>query len=405
MRGKTLAEQVLSAKSGADAYAGSLVLADVDHLMASDTTGPMTIRAFEDMGGVKPFDSGKITFVIDHATPCPNQNIANLHAMMRAFARKHRIRLHDAGEGICHQLMVEAGFMKPGDLVMGADSHTCTYGALGVFSTGVGATDLAAAMVTGRSWFKTPETLRIDLDGVPPATTCGKDIILHVIGSLTADGATYQSVEFYGPWLDEAGLANKLTIANMVSEMGAKCCFVCDRHTGIASEPGAVYSRRIRCDLAAIGPQVACPDAVDNVRPVEAVAGVAIRSALIGSCTNGRHEDLAIAADIIDGWGIHPDVRLYVNPASRAVLLEAAASGALARLVRAGAILTTPGCGSCVGTLGGIPGDNEAVISSTNRNFKGRMGNPNAPVYLASPATVACSASKGAITDPRTWRP
>ncbi len=404
MAGKTVAEKVLSAHSGTDARAGRIVLADVDYLMASDTTGPMTIRAFEDMGGVKPFDSGKAAFVIDHATPCPNQNIANLQAMIRGFARKHGIKLYDAGEGICHQLLVEAGFLKPGDLVLGADSHTCTYGALGVFSAGVGSTDLAAAMVTGKSWFKVPETLRIDLEGKPPARTAGKDIILHIIGSLTADGGTYQSVEFYGPWLDEASLSTRLTLANMVSEMGGKCCFICNGQTGLSSDPDAAYSRRVSFDLSAIGPQVACPNAVDNVKPVEAAAGTPVHNALIGSCTNGRHEDLAIAADIIDDWGIHPEVRLYINPASRAVLLEAQESGVLARLVRAGAILTTPGCGSCVGTLGGIPGDNETVISSTNRNFKGRMGNPNAPVYLASPATVACSAARGVITDPRTWR-
>lgn len=404
MAGKTMAEKVLSARSGSDARAGTIVLAEVDYLMASDTTGPMTIRAFEDMGGVKPFDSAKVAFVIDHATPCPNQGIANLQAMMRVFARKHGIKVYDAGEGICHQLLVEAGVMRPGDLVMGADSHTCTYGVLGVFSTGVGATDLAAAMVTGKSWFKAPETLRIDLDGRPPAGTFGKDIILHIIGELTADGATYESVEFYGSWLDEASLATKMTLANMVSEMGGKCCFICDRSTGVASDPDAVFRRRARFTLADIGPRVACPDTVDNVKPVETVVGTSVSQAVIGSCTNGRHEDLAIAADILDAWGIHPDVRLYVNPASRAVLLEAEASGVLARLIRAGAILVTPGCGSCVGTLGGIPGDNEAVISSTNRNFKGRMGNPKAPIYLASPATVACSAARGVITDPRTWR-
>ncbi len=404
MAGKTLAEKILSAHSGKDAKAGTIVLADLDYLMASDTTGPMTIVAFKAMGGIKPFDSSRVAFVLDHATPCPNQNIANLQAMMRVFAREHGIRLYDAGDGICHQLLVEAGILSPGDLVMGADSHTCTYGALGVFSTGVGATDLAAAMVTGKSWFKVPETIRIDFTNSPPEGTYGKDIILYVIGRLTADGATYKSVEFYGPWLDTATLATKLTIANMVSEMGGKCCFLCDAATGVASDPDAVYCGRIAIDLSQIGPQVACPDKVDNVSPVEAVVGTPIRQAVIGSCTNGRHEDLAIAADILDARGIHRDVRLYVNPASRAVLLEAEESGVLARLIRAGAVLITPGCGSCVGTLGGIPGDNETVISSTNRNFKGRMGNPLAPIYLASPATVAMSAAHGAITDPRTGR-
>jgi 3-isopropylmalate/(R)-2-methylmalate dehydratase large subunit len=320
---------------------------------------------------------------------------------MRVFARQYGIKVFDAGEGICHQLLIESGIMSPGNLVMGADSHTCTYGALGVFSTGVGSTDLAAAMATGKSWFKVPETLRIDLIGTPPEHTYGKDIILHIIGRLTADGATYKSVEFYGSWLDEATLATKMTIANMVSEMGGKCCFICDKGNGLASDPGAVYSDRLEVNLAAIGPMVACPYTVDNVRPVEIVVGTVIQQAVIGSCTNGRHEDLAIAADILDVHGLHPDVRLYITPASRTVLLETEKSGVLARLIRAGAILTSPGCGSCVGTLGGIPGDNENVISCTNRNFKGRMGNPKAPIYLASPATVALSAAKGAIADPR----
>lgn len=404
MAGKTLAEKVLSAHSGANAKAGSIVLANVDYLMASDTTAPMAIRAFQEMGGVKPFDAGKIAFVIDHATPAPNQNIANLQAMMRVFAREHGITLYDAGDGICHQLLVESGVMAQGDLVMGADSHTCTYGAIGVFSTGVGATDLAAAMVSGKSWFKVPESIRIDFIGRPAEGTYGKDIILHLIGVLTADGATYKSVEFYGDWLDEASLATKMTIANMVSEMGGKCCFICDDTAKLAADPDAVYTSKMTVDLGKITPQIACPYTVDNVCSVEAVTGTPIQQAVIGSCTNGRHEDLAIAADILDVHGLHRNVRLYINPASRAVLLEAEESGVLARLVKAGAILTTPGCGSCVGTLGGIPGDNETVISSTNRNFKGRMGNPLAPIYLASPATVAMSAAKGVITDPRKWR-
>lgn len=402
MAGKTLAEKVLSVHSGKDARAGGIVLADVDYLMASDTTGPMTIKAFEEMGGVTPFDSSKVAFVIDHATPCPNRGIANLQAMMRTFARTHGITLHDVGDGICHQLLVESGVLSPGDLVMGADSHTCTYGALGVLSVGVGATDLAAAMVTGKSWFKVPESLRIDFTGKLPKRTYGKDVILSTIGRLSANGATYKSVEFYGPWLDEASFATKMTIANMVSEMGGKCCFICDGATKMASDPDAVFGARVKIDLSAIGPQVACPDTVDNVRPVEMVAGTPIQSAVIGSCTNGRHEDLAVVADILDTFGIHRDVRLYVNPASRAVLLEAERSGVLARLIRVGAVLVTPGCGSCVGTLGGIPGDNETVISTTNRNFKGRMGNPTASIYLASPATVAFSAARGVITDPRT---
>ncbi len=402
--GRTVAEQILSAHSKVPLREGDLGVCDVDFMLASDTTAPIAIQSFQQMNGRKVARPDRIAFVIDHASPCPNQKIAGLHAMMRRFAAEQGITLYDVGEGICHQLTVENGHVRSGDLAIGADSHTCTYGALGALATGVGSTELAAAMLTGQSWFKVPASYRVELSGSPGPGVHAMDIALHLVGLLGSDGAAYRSLEFCGAALERLGRSDKLTLCNMVVEAGAKNGVVCDSTTGVRSEPGARFERVVDIDLSALRPCVAAPHRVDNVKPVEAVASVEVQQGFIGSCTNGRIEDLRVAAAILAGRKVAPGVRLLVIPASKRVFLQAVREGLVETLTDAGAVFITTGCGPCVGTHNGVPGDGDTVISSSNRNFKGRMGNNQAPIYLASPATVAASVLTGRITDPRQVR-
>jgi 3-isopropylmalate/(R)-2-methylmalate dehydratase large subunit len=413
--GKTIAEKILSRASGTDAHAGDLVVAEVDFIMGQDGTSPLAIQAFRAMNGTRVADPGRVAMVIDHSAPSPNEGVSALHALMREFAREQGIILFDIGEGVCHQLVPERGHVVPGDLVVGADSHTTTYGALNVFATGVGSTDLAAAMLTGKLWFKVPETFRAVFRGVWPPGVYAKDLSLYFAGRITADGATYQALEFAGEAISALSVAGRFTLANMAVEVGAKAgLMACDEQTlawtrahsareprPAEPDPDAVYARWEEFDVSALAPQVAKPHTVDNAVPVTEVAGTPIQQAVLGTCTNGRLEDLREAAAILRGRKVHPDVRLIVAPASRRVYLEALSDGTLASLVEAGAAVVTPGCGPCVGTHNGIPSDGENVISTANRNFKGRMGNNKAFIYLASPATVAASALAGCIADPR----
>ncbi len=403
MSGKTIAEKILSAHSGQDVSAGEIAICNVDRIMMHDANGPLAIRAFREMGGTKVFDPDKVVVVFDHCTPPSNEKLSNIHAFIRQFVKEQGVHFFEGGRGVCHQLMVEQGFAKAGELVIGSDSHTCTYGALGALSTGLGATDIATAMLTGKLWFRVPQTIRVNLVGELSAMCSAKDVILSTIGLLEAKGGNYKSVEFYGDYLESGSQSQHLTMANMLVEMGAKCGFTCWSGLGIAADPDAKYIQTVEIDLSKLQPVVAKPHTVDNVCPVSQVEGVKIQQAVLGSCTNGRLEDLQTAADILRGKHIHEDVRLLILPASEAILKEAAQTGILADLIDAGAIICTPGCGVCVGTLGGVPADGEVVISSTNRNFKGRMGNNKAEIYLASPETVAVSALKGAITDPSKW--
>ncbi|MGO0122535.1 3-isopropylmalate dehydratase large subunit [Desulfothermobacter acidiphilus] len=412
---QTVAEKILSRAAGRPARAGEIVVARVDEVMAQDGTAPLAIQVFREMGGKQPFDPQRVNLVIDHSAPSPTESISNLHHMMRAFAWEHGCRLYDVGEGVCHQVMVESGRVGPGSVVVGADSHTCTYGALGAFATGVGSTDLAAALISGHLWFKVPESIKVIAHGPLPFGVFAKDVILYLIGRFTADGATYKAVEYTGSAFKELSMEGRFTVANMAVEMGAKVGLLevddktwewVQRHggkdfTAFTSDPEAEYSKVVEFDLSELVPQVARPHRVDNVSPVEEVAGTKIHQAFIGTCTNGRLEDLRLAARILAGRRINPRVRLVVAPASRRVYLEAMREGILAALVEAGAAVVTPGCGPCVGTHNGVPADGETVISTANRNFKGRMGNAKAEIYLASPATVAASALAGEITDPR----
>ncbi|HWQ75208.1 MAG TPA: 3-isopropylmalate dehydratase large subunit [Syntrophomonas sp.] len=400
MAAKTIAEKILSAHAGKDASAGEIVFCNVDFLMGHDANGPMAIKAFENMGGVKVFDPAKIALIPDHACPAPYERVANLHMLMRQFAKEQGVHFIEGGEGVCHQLVVENHYVKAGDLVLGTDSHTCTYGALGAFATGVGATDMGVALFSGKNWFKVPETVRINLRGFlnPPASA--KDLILYIIGRIGADGGNYKAFEFYGQYLENCTQADRLTIANMVVEMGGKAGFTCYSGLGITADDNAVYCETVEINLDEVTPGVAKPHTVDHYSPVSQVAGLPFQMGFLGSCTNGRIEDLRIAADILRGQKIAAGVRLLVIPASKDVLRKAVQEGIYLDLLEAGAVFFTPGCGACVGTHGGVPGDGEVVLSTANRNFKGRMGNNKAFIYLASPATVAASVLTGVITEP-----
>lgn len=415
--GKTIAEKIFSAHSGTDAHAGDIVVADVDFVMGQDGTSPLAIGALEKMGVEAVFDPKKVAFVIDHSSPSPIEGVSALHTTMREFGKKTGAKVYDVGCGVCHQLIPEAGHVVPGDLMVGCDSHTCTYGALNVFSTGVGSTDGAAAMASGKLWFKVPDSMKVTYEGELQPGVFSKDLILYLAGTIGADGATYEALEFHGPVIDALSVDARMTISNMAIEVGAKAGLMrADEKTmawyvgrgertpaPVDPDTDAVYAKSLTLDASAIGPQIAKPHAVDNVSPVEDLIGTPIAQGYLGTCTNGRLEDLRIAADIVRGKHIHPDVRFIVAPASKQIFLDAMKAGYIRDLVEAGASMVTPGCGPCVGTHNGVPSNGENVISTANRNFKGRMGNSNAFIYLGSPATVAASVLEGKITDPRKY--
>lgn len=400
MLGKTVAEKILSEHSGMDARAGEIVFCKIDGMMAHDANGPLAVKAFRDIGGQKVADASKIHFIFDHACPAPNERIANLHAYLRTFAQEQGIELIDVGDGVCHQIMVEKGYAKPWQLIVGTDSHTCTYGAVGAFATGIGATDMGTSFLTGINWFKVPQTVRVNLNGQLAANCDAKDVILYIIGKVTASGGNYLSFEFYGDYLEQCTLADRMTIANMVVEMGGKAGFMCCQATGVKADEGALYLKTIDIDLGDIRPSVAKPHTVDNYARVADIAGLPFTVAFLGSCTNGRIQDLREAANILKGKHVAPGVRLLVIPASKQVMLDAMAEGVAQTLMDAGGFFFTPGCGACVGTHGGVPGDGEVALSTANRNFKGRMGNNNAFIYLVSPKTLAQSCLTGVLTEP-----
>lgn len=413
--GKTIAEKILSNKSKRDAKANDIVIADLDFTMGQDGTSGLAIQAFNEMNALKVFDPQRVAMVIDHSAPSPLEGVSALHQQMRAFAGSQGINFYDIGDGVCHQLVPEQGHVVPGDLVIGADSHTCTYGAINVFSTGVGSTDLAAGIISGKLWFKVPETIKFVLNGTLPPGVYSKDLILYLIGDITADGATYMAAEYTGPAIADLSIEARFTMSNMAIEMGAKCGLMeaddktiawVKEHSSrdfepVKADPDAVYAKVLEYDVSKLEPQVAKPHTVDNVSPISEVVGTPIQQGFIGTCTNGRIEDLRIGAQILKGRKIDRNTRLIVAPSSRQVMLQAMREGLIETYVEAGAAVVTPGCGPCVGTHNGVPSDGENVISTANRNFKGRMGNNKAFVYLGSPATVAASVLTGKISDPR----
>jgi len=413
--GKTISEKILAAHSGTDAKAGDIVVAEIDYAMGQDGTTPLSIKAFQKMKGERLKHPDRVSLVIDHSAPSPNEGVSALHKMMREFSEKTGCNLYDIGEGVCHQLMPERGHVVPGDLVVGADSHTTTYGALNAFSTGIGSTDFASVMLTGKLWLRVPHTTKIVYKGKMQKGVFSKDLMLHTIGLTTADGCTYDTMEFTGSTVKSMSIDARMTIANMAVEAGAKAgIFEADEKTlkyvaaaskrtpkPVSSDADASFNKVIKIDSKKIPPMIAKPHAVDNVDSVDKLLDVTIQQAFIGTCTNGRVEDLKIAVKILKDKKVKKGVRLIVAPASKGIYLEAMRLGLIQVLVRAGASVVTPGCGCCVGTHNGVPSDDENVISTANRNFKGRMGNNKASIYLASPATVAASALKGRIADPR----
>lgn len=417
MAAQTIAEIILSRHSQKEVCAGDFTLCKVDFAFGQDGTSSIIIDRLKDLK-IKSLKTD-FSMVIDHNAPSPTPGASLIHKKMRSFADKTHSFLMDIGSGVCHQVIPEAGFATPGGLVLGADSHTCTYGALGCFASGVGSTDLAITLATGKNWFRVPQTIKIFISGRMPRGVFAKDIILFIIGDMKSDGATYKAIEFYGPVIKRLCMDGRFTICNMAVELGAKCAFMPqDEKTfswlksnginisqleSIKAHPSAQYIMKKEYNVSNLEPQVACPHAVDNVAGVSALKNTKIAEAFIGTCTNGRLEDLKIAAKILKARKVKAGMRLIIAPASRKIFLAALKQGIISTLIDAGAAVVAPGCGPCVGTHCGVPADGERIISSANRNFKGRMGNPNAFIYLASPATVAASAIEGRITDPRKY--
>lgn len=409
----TLIEKIIGNKAGCEVKPGDIVTVDVDWCMVDDIMVPFTVQKFEEMGFTKVWDPDKVVLIYDHFLPATQTDDSRHFREGDAFAEKYGLTHVHRTDGICHQLMTEAGYVKPGDIAFGTDSHTVTYGCVGAFSTGIGYTEMAGILGTGKLWIKVPESIKVVIDGTLPDNVTSKDVILRIIGDLTASGATYQCLEFSGSTVDEMSVASRMTMSNMAVEAGAKCgvfapdektCEYCgipysDKEKNLRADEEAVYSRVLHYKAEELVPVMACPSLVDNIRPVSEAAGTKVDQVFLGSCTNGRLEDLQKAAAILKGKHVAPYVKMIVTPASRKIYREALADGTLGILSDAGAIITTPGCGLCCGRGGGILSDDEVVVATNNRNFLGRMGTSKVKIYLASPATAAATAIAGQITE------
>jgi 3-isopropylmalate/(R)-2-methylmalate dehydratase large subunit len=413
-----ITEKILAKASGKkEVHPGEIVDANVDMVMVHDLTGPLTVEAFRKIGTPKVWDNKKAVIILDHQVPAESVKAAELHKTMRNFAKEQNLTFYDVGRGgICHQVMPEKGHVAPGNVIVGADSHTCTYGAFGAFATGIGSTEAAAVFATGKIWFKVPPTIKVNVKGKFKKYVTPKDLILNIIGNLSVDGAIYKAAEFTGPTIKTMSVAGRMTLCNMAVEMGAKNGIIAPDETtreflqdripripdfkGLQSDKDAEYERTVEFDVSNMQPQVACPSSVDNVKPVSEVSNVAVDQAFIGSCTNGRIEDLRLAAQVLKGNKVKDGVRALVIPASQEVWRQAMQEGLLEIFTDAGAIVCGSACGPCLGGHIGLLAAGESCISSSNRNFIGRMGSTQANVYLASPATVAASAITGKLTDP-----
>jgi len=413
--GKTLAEKILSQNSGSDARAGDIVIANVDLAFLQNGTAPLALRQLAASGFDKVINPKRVVLFIDHASPSPARELASDHALLRDFALKNGAQLCDIGEGVCHQLIVES-YANPGEVILGADSHTVTAGALGAFATGMGSTDVAIAIALAKTWLRVPESFKVVVSSSFKEGVYAKDLSLHLIGSIGADGATYKALEFCGQTIDDMNMSERLTLANMAVETGAKAgLFSSDDTTRrylesrgrgssfrpIRPDPDAQYEQTIEIDVSSLEPTVSKPHSVDNIAPAKELKGEKIHQVFIGTCTNGRLEDMAITAKMLKGRKRHPATRLIIAPASREVLMAAMDAGYIRDFLEAGGTVLPPGCGPCVGIHQGVLGDGEACFSTANRNFRGRMGNPESFIYLGSPATAAATAIAGEITDPR----
>ncbi|HOX09898.1 MAG TPA: 3-isopropylmalate dehydratase large subunit [Candidatus Omnitrophota bacterium] len=415
--GKTISEKILSEHSGKELKADDFAIVKVDLCLLQDGTGPLAVRQLEQLGIKEVVDPQGIAVFLDHAAPSPRKELSNDHITLRNFARRTGCYLFEVGEGVCHQIMSEM-FTSPGDVLVGADSHTCTGGALGAFATGMGSTDVAVAMGLGKTWFRVPRTIKVVVNGKFRPGVFAKDFMLFLIGTLGAEGATYKALEFTGEAMESLPMPERLVISNMAVEAGAKAGIFAsdkmtkaylkqhgreDKYRELRSDKDANYDKEIDIEVDKLAPMVSMPHTVDNTKPVDKAGKVKVHQVFIGSCTNGRIEDLRVVADIWKGKKRDTDTRVIITPASKDVYMLAVKEGLIETFVDFGATVTTPGCGACVGVHGGILGDGENCVSTSNRNFLGRMGNPKGFVYLASPATAAASAIKGELTDPREY--
>jgi 3-isopropylmalate/(R)-2-methylmalate dehydratase large subunit len=416
----TVSEKILARASGrGEVKPGEIVKAWVDVAMMPDLTTILAVNAMKEMGRDHVWNNERVIIFLDHVAPASTPIAAAVHRDIRQFAKEQRLKhLYDVESGICHQVLPEKGHVKPGMLVIGADSHTCTHGAFGAFATGVGSTDMGAVLATGKIWLRVPQTIQVVVDGVPPNMVTPKDIILRIIGEIRADGATYNALEFAGSTISDMSVPGRMTLCNMAIEMGGKTgiiepdektyTYLKERTDGnfkpVRADEDAEYKKVVSLKVDDLEPQVACPHKVDNVRPISEVAGTKINQVFIGSCTNGRFEDLEAATSILKGRYVHPDVRLLVVPASRDVYREALDAGIVRCMIDAGALFCNPSCGACFGGHIGLLASGEVGLTTSNRNFRGRQGSPEADVYISSPAVAAASAVTGVITDPRGLR-
>lgn len=415
--GMTLAEQILSEHSGREVRAGEIAIVNVDLAYTQDGTGPLAVRKILEMGFGKVYHPQKTIFFFDHASPSPRIELSNDHAFLRDFAQKTGIQVSEVGLGISHQVVAES-YVRPGDVVIGADSHTCTGGALGAFATGVGSTDVAVAIALGKIWLRVPETIRVVAEGKLPLGVYGKDIILHLIGKISAAGGTYKALEFLGDTIENLNMAGRMTIANMAVEAGAKvglfrsdeitrqwleCMGRSEDFKRWAPDPNAVYEQTVKISAQELKPTIACPHQVDNIKTIEEVGEVKVDQVFLGTSCNGRLEDLHVAAQMLKGKKVYPKTRMIVTPGSRQVYKEALKDGTLEIFIESGALITPPGCGGCVGLHEGVLGDGEVCLATQPRNFKGRMGSPKSFIYLGSPAVAGATAIEGKIADPRKY--
>ena len=414
---QTIAEKILAAKSGQTRVSPGQIVDAYPDLVMSHTATWRSVSVMKRIGATKLFDPERLAIVLDHISPAKTEKYAADQQTSRNFARDYGIRkFYDVDAGIAHLVLMENGHVKPGDLIVGTDSHCTIYGALGALGSGIGYTEVASVWVTGKLWMKVPTTIKLTLEGRFAPGVSAKDLMLHLIGKLGADGCGYKSVEFSGGALPHMSLSERMTMANLAMEMGSKCVFIPpDEKTRewllprlkdpasyepVYADKDATYEQDIGVDLSELTPMVACPHQVENTKPVTEVIGTRIDQAFLGSCANGKYEDLAIAASILKGRRVDSRVRLIVTPGSKQIMLEAMRSGIIATLIESGALVTNPGCGACAGD-GGMMADGEVSLSTANRNFVGRMGSSKSSIYLSSPATLAASALQGTIADPR----
>ena len=411
--GLTLVEKILSEHADKEVHAGELIVSRVDVCAVQDGTGPLTVQEFKKLGKDRLKNPERTILFIDHASPSPRKELSNTHTVLREFSKEYGAILSDVGKGVCHQRLIE-DYVNPAEVLVGADSHTCTSGALGAFATGMGSTDVAIAMAIGKTWLKVPKTIKICVNGEFKKDVCAKDLILHLIGLIGADGATYMALEFCGETIEKMSMSDRFTLSNMAVEAGAKCGLIVadettreylksrgreDKFRVVKPDSDAVYDRVININAADVERTVSCPHTVDNVKKVSELSDVKVDQVFVGTCTNGRLEDMRTVASILKGNKVNPDVRMLICPASPDVYKASLKEGLIDIFMEAGAVILPPGCGPCVGVHAGTLADGEVCLSTQNRNFQGRMGNTEGKIYLSSPFVAAKTAIKGYITD------